>query len=897
MATAFTPTRFDDVDCDDNGAADVVFVAISAAEPQGERMIANETAGGVYQARVPVSAISDATGVLFVAPPPLTLPLTYAYYSGPYLGPAAPSVSALVQATVRYEDRWDGSASGQRCRNNSDAASQGFIAAITNIALVAGHVNLVSYRIVDLTGDSDGFPDTNETVDVYFTVANRSPLPLTNVIVWLKSDDPKIDCVTTPLAIIPYLDPKGGALAIRETPSALRFHVSASADRGGTAPPAGCASGSCSNGAGACTTAAQCQKSHLDDYLARLTVTLGADQLDSALTAHTASIVLDLNVTHSVGSTVTYVEGFESGLGTLILQNLDSGIASNALSNGMRCQYNDPDYPNSNSYGDTDCYLGFQAGQPVTNDWHPHSTAAVDGGRAYAGSQSLHYGVHIPPGPTRDTLRLSQLDAVRNAAALNLAARVCRDDPSPNPRACSQAADCVAVGGGPCGTARPELSFKHQINILYYRNPGLSLNRAVVGAQIAGTTQWRKLYPYVNVYDSQGDDTYSNCTFDPIDDGNTESDYFEPADPQRRYGPSSTCYPEFNFTALGNTDEPFNSARLGFATDGPGLPGSLGVGTWVESKFDLTGFRGRSVRIRFLVTTMKVSDVSTWEALFMWNPNESDDGWYVDDVRITQTLGAALPTASTDAAANGALPGCPLMPCSILVPGLTIAPPSGSILGRSAILSALASSADSCTDGALLFRFYEDRDRSGTFSLGDEELRAVFHSTAVPDLAVRDVALRRHGEMFRGWRCCLSWIGRDRRFHPHLPTADTTRRQQLVDAGALGRHHEAYPSARGRGCGSGPRRPRAAPIQRQLRDERPGVPCQRRPGARANGPGSTGRRQRLFLSVARPGAVQRQPQLQHLQRARKPKPPRQARRGNRQLPSVTSPFRETSTPR
>ena len=28
----------------------------------------------------------------------------------------------------------------------------------------------------------------------------------------------------------------------------------------------------------------------------------------------------------------------------------------------------------------------------------------------------------------------------------------------------------------------------------------------------------------------------------------------------------------------------------------------------------------------------------------MWNPNPGDDGWYVDDVRVTQTLGASVPT-------------------------------------------------------------------------------------------------------------------------------------------------------------------------------------------------------------------------------------------------------------
>ena len=39
--------------------------------------------------------------------------------------------------------------------------------------------------------------------------------------------------------------------------------------------------------------------------------------------------------------------------------------------------------------------------------------------------------------------------------------------------------------------------------------------------------------------------------FDPADDGSDEDDYFDPTDPNRRLGPSSTCAPEFAFTRHG----------------------------------------------------------------------------------------------------------------------------------------------------------------------------------------------------------------------------------------------------------------------------------------------------------------------------------------------------------
>jgi hypothetical protein len=98
--------------------------------------------------------------------------------------------------------------------------------------------------------------------------------------------------------------------------------------------------------------------------------------------------------------------------------SLDLGKASLALSDGHRCQYHDPDFVNSNSYGNTWCYLGFVNGLQNAYDWHLHTTGEPDGGRAYLGNNSLHWGVHagaasadtLQPWPARD--RVYQVDAV-----------------------------------------------------------------------------------------------------------------------------------------------------------------------------------------------------------------------------------------------------------------------------------------------------------------------------------------------------------------------------------------------------------------------------------------------------------------------------------------------------
>ena len=108
-----------------------------------------------------------------------------------------------------------------------------------------------------------------------------------------------------------------------------------------------------------------------------------------------------------------------------------------------------------------------------------------------------------------------------------------------------------------------------------------------------------KLEPYQNVYTSMDGPNFFGCAFDPIDDGSTEDDFFDPSDPNRVFGPSSICGPELTYTHAGETSNPFDPANVG-SVDGPGLLGNWGLGTWVESKFDLSRFRGRSVRIRYL---------------------------------------------------------------------------------------------------------------------------------------------------------------------------------------------------------------------------------------------------------------------------------------------------------
>ncbi len=491
-----------------------------------------------------------------------------------------------------------------------------------------GGVIATFFRLVD-NGDQDGFADTNETVDVFFTLLNRTDTNLTGVQARIIASDPKIDCVDQVVAV--------GSVAAHSNaaPVSFRFKVDSQANR--SAPT--------------------------QDYAVTFDLLFTSNELTNPF-SQTLTLDLDLDVLGPAAPTNAFAEGFEAGFGSFTFQNIDDSRASNFSSHGYRCQYNSPDWFPSSSYGETGCYLGFAAGQTPLNAWHVHSTSAPDGGRAHSGTRSLHYGMHTPGNPNLDTYMLSQLDAIRTTAAIHLAARICQSDPAPDERSCDSVADCVGVGGGPCVPASPELSFKHQVSTMDSRatstSPGEAADRAVVQVLPSGSATWRTLQPFLNVYDAQGTDDFSNCTFDPIDDGNDEDSYFDPSDPNRYYGPSSTCMPAFAFSYLGDTDEPFALANTGRASDGPGLAGSLGPGTWVESTFDLSEYRGRSVQIRFVFTSIKVSDLMTAEDAFQWNPVPDDDGWYIDDVRITQTLGSASAALAVDAADNSGLLACDL---------------------------------------------------------------------------------------------------------------------------------------------------------------------------------------------------------------------------------------------
>jgi hypothetical protein len=158
---------------------------------------------------------------------------------------------------------------------------------------------------------------------------------------------------------------------------------------------------------------------------------------------------------------------------------------------------------------------------------------------------------------------------------------------------------------------------------------------------------------------------------------------------------------------------------IAHASDGPGLDGSQGDGTWVESKFSLFSYRGRRLRLRFLTTTIEVGTGVTVEQVLGpgFNPNNGDDGWYIDDVTISNTLSTPAVLA-VDTLANAGLPACGTN-CSTLTPALVADPTTTGAPGQVVELNASTSTSDRCVGGLLQFQFWIDANTNGTLSLAD----------------------------------------------------------------------------------------------------------------------------------------------------------------------------------
>lgn len=286
-------------------------------------------------------------------------------------------------------------------------------------------------------GDDDGWADTNETVEMRLSVLNRLGLDLTGLVATLSTDDPKIDCITDPILII-------GDLAAGESQSteeAFTFRV-ADVDR----------------------------TSVEEHFSVEFAVAMSADQFDELPVPQW--IVLDLDLDASGGSGPgTFFEGFESGFGAFTTMHLDqdlnppdgdldNDVAGVLNSDGYRCQYSNPDWRESQSYGHSQgeaCYLNPNGASDAF--WF-HTTED----RAFSGAASMYFGIYLED-VQQYTTPTAQLEAIRTIDPINLGwDRVCDTD---RLTPCESDVDCPT--GQACVDTSPVLAFTHQASFFDHR--------------------------------------------------------------------------------------------------------------------------------------------------------------------------------------------------------------------------------------------------------------------------------------------------------------------------------------------------------------------------------------------------------------------------------------------
>jgi hypothetical protein len=651
----------DVADCDSDGVRDLAIKATSETEVTGEIIYANWESGYLYGGELAVSTSYDSPGVLFAQQHGLDNPTI----------------------CVVYMDENDGT--GQVCENSPDPAIQGRLETCNTLYMATGELVVRNVILYD-NNDDDGWADSNETVDMEILVANKSGVDVSGLIARIVTNDPKIDCIVNPTVEIGDL-PDG-----ESTYSGERFTFRVGdIDRSG-------------QGLGP-----------EDDYSAEFTVIMSSDQFEAIISPQSVTIDLDLDASGGSGP-MTFVESFENGnFGSFTTMNLDDGRNNYQMSDGWRCQYNDPDWLYGNSYGiPDDCYLAATPTQAAAYFWQIDSVATGGNSRSYDDDgHSAYMGIYLPADEWWTT-PCATLEAFGTHEPINLGwDKICEESRN---LPCDTDTDCA---GESCVGATPELTFKHQVSFMDWRHSGADFGTSgdcgvvaiqVADADSAGTPNgdWIKIYAYYNDYDQQRHQWWTNCMFDPTDDGNTEDDFFDPSDPNRRLGPSSTCFPEFNFSYSGDTDADYAPCNVGMAREEcSGLAGHTGTGTWVESKFNLQRFRGRRLRLRFLTTATKVGTGENWEDIAAWNPGPWDDGWWIDDIQIRDAL-ESYATLANDDKDNSELEDCGDI-CNSVFPDLASDPTGGlAAPGQVVELSAADSYADRCVGGALQYRFWID---------------------------------------------------------------------------------------------------------------------------------------------------------------------------------------------
>jgi hypothetical protein len=114
------------------------------------------------------------------------------------------------------------------------------------------------------------------------------------------------------------------------------------------------------------------------------------------------------------------------------------------------------------------------------------------------------------------------------------------------------------------------------------------------------------------------------------------------------------CFPLGLWSRCGSTTAT-TSAGTGNCA-GTGIVEPDGKGVWLETKFNLAGFLGQRVELRWVMESWVFDGVSSsyYEIGAGWDTTTADDGWWLDDIAIVGTVTQQVtPQPDTRASAGG----------------------------------------------------------------------------------------------------------------------------------------------------------------------------------------------------------------------------------------------------
>jgi hypothetical protein len=510
-------------------------------------------------------------------------------------------------------------------------------------------------QYVDLDGDLDIFPDTGETGRVVVTLQNLG-ISLSGTTFTMTTTDTDVACITSPIVVVGSF-PAGATMQVGSLdPNDPGFAFRASDSLQTTSPsnPARidlCLGVTSNEALGVAVPVCFNLLADLDiPEGAEQTFTVGPDGITG--TGDDGTIVENFDIDRDGDGNITVLDTFrtvDAGTGQTVhgsyLRGSDTGVGANVVAAVPCGGFTEP------AAGNAACALD----PDFPMDWHLHCApdatncpnvesgtcvggcsfqTPANGQLAFSPPNSLHLGAHfnLSDSARGDTTHFRAMQGYMSAP-INLALFPRVGDLELSMFHIARLMDNNGVGGSP--TVVNKCADCGDVQLQVDLNPDAAIDEWGV---------WDKLAPFQNVYDHKAM-TWSvfspyYCLFTPADTGS--------APPAPRGVHETICAPLGAWSSCGTVRGTSSASTL--QCPGPGFVDPTGIGVWVETKFNLAGFLGQRVRIRWIAESwvFDLNSSSYFEVGGGWDTTQADDGWWLDNIRVTGTITAQLTPTPDD---------------------------------------------------------------------------------------------------------------------------------------------------------------------------------------------------------------------------------------------------------